>query len=155
MLHPCFQTQRDVDLLWNVCRMTSACFFFFLPCGTVCLSSAWARSSWSHSAVASLAAVACLTLSVFLWAGFWSENTWTQSSRVAHCPPELPAQLRENAHVHLLSVEVLFFFFFFFSLFKATVSFDGKRKRTIWQNISSSLLNYWSLLHLLDFKTHY
>lgn len=102
-ISPLFQAVQSIELLWNVCGMTSACFFSHPVAHCVCLLPkpgpleailllfAWRQSHASRW--------------VFFMSCFWTENTWTRRLWIPHCLTEQRVQLRQGAHVHLLSVE--------------------------------------------------
>lgn len=102
-LPPLFQAVQSIELLWNVCVMTSACFFSHPVAHCVCLLPkpgpleailllfAWRQSHASRW--------------VFFMSCFWTENTWARRLWIPHCLTEQRVQLRQGAHVHLLSVE--------------------------------------------------
>lgn len=104
------QAVRSIELLWNVCGMTSACpfccccCFCVSPCGTQCLSLTWSQvflmlfarrqSHASHWTVS-------VFYELFLnWEHLDAEKLW-----IPHCLTQRRVQLKQRAHVHLLSVE--------------------------------------------------
>lgn len=72
----CFSAMHIIELLWNICVMTSAC----------CFPTLWHTVSVIYLNRVFLKPSSCCWLGgsriphaeCFLWAVFWTENTWTQ-----------------------------------------------------------------------------